>query len=197
MMRQYEDDDKGPQVINRYIVSGYLFRGSGHGWHTPLYAWVSPHSTPHIMEFIGGRAFARPVGWCGLFLLGCWAEDIDAESLEELRLAVKADTAARSLSEAMMICRTAASAQQGNGEPRPKVRFALDNGAWRNVRRVRGQLARRSYCRRTGRFSGPRKPNPCQRTLAGSGKVMLGKRSNSMGSRMTPTVRRDSCAPAQ
>jgi hypothetical protein len=26
-------------------------------------------------------------------------------------------------------------------------------------------------------LSGPRKPNPCQRTLAGSGKVMLGKRS--------------------
>ncbi len=42
-----------------------------------------------------------------------------------------------------------------------------------------------------------RKPNPCQRTLAGSGKVMLGKRSNSMGGRMTPTVRRDRCAPAQ
>jgi hypothetical protein len=55
----------------------------------------------------------------------------------------------------------------------------------------------RSYCRRSGRLSGPRKPNPCQRTLAGSGKVMLGKRSNSMGSRMTPTVRRDRCAPAQ
>ena len=53
------------------------------------------------------------------------------------------------------------------------------------------------YCRRTGRLSGPRKPNPCQRTLAGSGKVMLGKRSNSIGSRMAPTVRRDKCAPAQ
>ena len=54
-----------------------------------------------------------------------------------------------------------------------------------------------SYCSRTGRLSGPRKPKPCQRTPAGSGKVMLGKRSNSMGSRMTPTVRRDRCAPAQ
>ena len=31
----------------------------------------------------------------------------------------------------------------------------------------------------------------------GMGKVMLGKRSNSMGSRKTPTVRRDRCAPAQ
>ncbi len=57
--------------------------------------------------------------------------------------------------------------------------------------------SRRSYCRRSGRLSGPRKPNPCQRTLAGSGKVMLGKRSNSMGSRMSPTVRRDRCTPAQ
>jgi hypothetical protein len=57
--------------------------------------------------------------------------------------------------------------------------------------------SRQSYCRRTGRLSGPRKPNPCQRTLAGSGNVMLGKRSNSMGSRMAPTVRRDRCAPAQ
>ena len=57
--------------------------------------------------------------------------------------------------------------------------------------------SRWSYCRRTGRLSGPRKPNPCQRTLAGAGKVMLGKRSNSMGSRMAPTVRRDRCAPAQ
>src|SRR5437660_10297290 len=54
-----------------------------------------------------------------------------------------------------------------------------------------------AYCRRSGRLSGPRKPNPCQRTLAGSGNVMLGKRSNSMGSRMPPTVRRDRCAPAQ
>ena len=30
-------------------------------------------------------------------------------------------------------------------------------------------------------MSGPRKPNPCQPTLAGSGKVMLGKRSNQHG----------------
>jgi predicted PurR-regulated permease PerM len=49
-------------------------------------------------------------------LLGCWAEDIDAEALEELRATAKADMAARSLSEAMMICRTAAGAQQ-TGEP--------------------------------------------------------------------------------
>jgi predicted PurR-regulated permease PerM len=50
-------------------------------------------------------------------LLGCWAEDIDAEALEELRVTAKADTAARSLSEAMMICRTAAGAQESKGAP--------------------------------------------------------------------------------
>jgi predicted PurR-regulated permease PerM len=48
-------------------------------------------------------------------MLGCWAEDIDAEALEELRAAAKADTAARSLSEAMMMCRTAAGAPETNG----------------------------------------------------------------------------------
>jgi len=36
-------------------------------------------------------------------------------------------------------------------------------------------------CRRSGRLSGPRKPNPCQPTLAGSGKVMLEERSNQHG----------------
>jgi hypothetical protein len=50
-------------------------------------------------------------------LLGCWAEDIDAEALEELRVTAKADSAARSLSEAMMVCRTAAGAQETAGEP--------------------------------------------------------------------------------
>jgi hypothetical protein len=43
-------------------------------------------------------------------MLGCWSEELDAEQLEELRAAAKADTAAKSLSEAMMICRTAAGA---------------------------------------------------------------------------------------
>ena len=70
-------------------------------------------------------------------------------------------------------------------------------GGVRGRTAVNNSLSRTSYCSRTGRLSGPRKPKPCQRTLAGSGKVMLGKRSNSMGSRMTPTVRRDRCAPAQ
>jgi predicted PurR-regulated permease PerM len=50
-------------------------------------------------------------------MLGCWAEGIDAEQLEELRATAKADTAAKSLSEAMMICRTAAGAQETGGEP--------------------------------------------------------------------------------
>jgi hypothetical protein len=54
-------------------------------------------------------------------MLGCWAEDIDAEALENLRVAAKADTAAKSLSEAMMICRTAAGAQE---EPSRDVRVA-------------------------------------------------------------------------
>jgi predicted PurR-regulated permease PerM len=49
-------------------------------------------------------------------LLGCWAEELDAEALEELRVTAKADTAAKSLSEAMMICRTTAGAQE-TGEP--------------------------------------------------------------------------------
>ena len=49
-------------------------------------------------------------------MLGCWAEDIDKEALEELREAAKADMAAGSLSEAMMICRTAAGAQETNGD---------------------------------------------------------------------------------
>ncbi len=49
-------------------------------------------------------------------LLGCWAEDVDAEALEELRVTAKADTAAKSLSEAMMICRTAAGALETDAE---------------------------------------------------------------------------------
>ena len=44
-------------------------------------------------------------------MLGCWAETIDKESFEELRNAVKADTAAGSLREAMMICRTSAGVE--------------------------------------------------------------------------------------
>ncbi len=50
-------------------------------------------------------------------MLGCWAEGIDKESLEDLREAAKADTAAGSLSEAMMICRTTAGALEINQEP--------------------------------------------------------------------------------
>ncbi|MFT2612756.1 hypothetical protein, partial [Escherichia coli] len=50
-------------------------------------------------------------------MLGCWAENIDKESLEELREAAKADTAAGSLREAMMICRTSAGVEEPEGSP--------------------------------------------------------------------------------
>jgi predicted PurR-regulated permease PerM len=50
-------------------------------------------------------------------MLGCWAENIDKESLEELREVAKADTAAGSLREAMMICRTSAGVQELEGLP--------------------------------------------------------------------------------
>jgi hypothetical protein len=50
-------------------------------------------------------------------MLGCWAENIDAESLEELREAAKADIAAGSLREAIMICRTAAGVQEIDERP--------------------------------------------------------------------------------
>ncbi len=50
-------------------------------------------------------------------LLGCWAESLDKESLEELRETAKADRAAGSLSEAMMICRTTAGVNDADREP--------------------------------------------------------------------------------
>jgi len=51
-------------------------------------------------------------------MLGCWAEDVSKESLEELREAAKADSVAGSLSEAMMICRTTAGVlRETNEEP--------------------------------------------------------------------------------
>ena len=52
-----------------------------------------------------------------MIMLGCWAEDIDKESLEELREVAKADTAAGSLREAMMICRTSAGVEELDGSP--------------------------------------------------------------------------------
>ena len=48
---------------------------------------------------------------------GCWAEGLGKEALEELREAASADTAAGSLREAMMICRTAASVQEIDEQP--------------------------------------------------------------------------------
>jgi predicted PurR-regulated permease PerM len=50
-------------------------------------------------------------------MLGCWAESIDKESLEELRDTAKADAAAGSLSEAMMICRTTAGVDEADEKP--------------------------------------------------------------------------------
>jgi tRNA A37 methylthiotransferase MiaB len=50
-------------------------------------------------------------------MLGCWAENIDKQSLDELREVAKADTAAGSLREAMMICRTSAGVQELDEHP--------------------------------------------------------------------------------
>jgi predicted PurR-regulated permease PerM len=50
-------------------------------------------------------------------MLGCWADNIDKEPLEELREVAKADTAAGSLREAMMICRTSAGVPELVGLP--------------------------------------------------------------------------------
>jgi predicted PurR-regulated permease PerM len=56
-------------------------------------------------------------------MLGCWAEDIGKEALEELRDTAKADMVAGSLSEAMMICRT--SAGVGADQPHDNVTGSL------------------------------------------------------------------------
>lgn len=50
-------------------------------------------------------------------MLGCWAEGIGKETLEELRETAKADTVAGSLSEAMMICRTTAGVRETQAVP--------------------------------------------------------------------------------
>ena len=47
-------------------------------------------------------------------MLGCWADGVEKESLEELRANAKADTAAGSLREAMMICRTTAGVEENS-----------------------------------------------------------------------------------
>ena len=52
-------------------------------------------------------------------MLGCWAENIDRESLEELREAAKADIAAGTLREAMMQCRTAAGVEAIDEQAKP------------------------------------------------------------------------------
>lgn len=50
-------------------------------------------------------------------VLGCWAENVDKDALEELRETTKADTAAGSLSEAMMICRITAGVNEADEKP--------------------------------------------------------------------------------
>src|SRR5450432_2614629 len=65
-------------------------------------------SSPAHMRYSVRRLRRRLPG--ATIMLGCWAEDIDKESLEALRDTAKADMVAGSLSEAMMICRTAAGA---------------------------------------------------------------------------------------
>jgi predicted PurR-regulated permease PerM len=50
-------------------------------------------------------------------MLGCWAENIDKDALEELRDTAKADTVAGSLSEAMMICRITAGVTEADERP--------------------------------------------------------------------------------
>ena len=50
-------------------------------------------------------------------MLGCWAENIDKEALEELREVAKADLAAGSLREAMMVCRTSAGVEEIDEAP--------------------------------------------------------------------------------
>jgi predicted PurR-regulated permease PerM len=50
-------------------------------------------------------------------MLGCWAENIDKDALEELRETAKADTVAGSLSEAMMICRITAGVNEADEKP--------------------------------------------------------------------------------
>ena len=50
-------------------------------------------------------------------MLGCWAENLDKESLEELREAAKADIVAGTLREAMMMCRTAAGVEEIEEQP--------------------------------------------------------------------------------
>ena len=63
------------------------------------------------------RRLRRQLPKATIIMLGCWAENLDKESLEELREAAKADIAAGSLREAIMICRTAAGVQEIDERP--------------------------------------------------------------------------------
>jgi hypothetical protein len=66
-------------------------------------------------EVNAGRMFYQEGLPQATILLGCWAEDIDKEALEDLRETAKADATAGSLREAMMICRTTAGVQEIEG----------------------------------------------------------------------------------
>jgi hypothetical protein len=60
-----------------------------------------------------------------VIMLGCWAEDIGKEALEALRETAKADIAAGSLSEAMMICRSTAGVSEADQDiPANSLRIA-------------------------------------------------------------------------
>jgi hypothetical protein len=47
--------------------------------------WRYPGAVPHVAEFIIGRAFARPVGSCGLQAA---ADDADLPALDEVEVGV-------------------------------------------------------------------------------------------------------------
>jgi hypothetical protein len=72
-------------------------------------------SSPAHMRY-SVRRLRRKFPTAGI-MLGCWAENIDKDALEELRDTAKADTVAGSLSEAMMICRITAGVNEADERP--------------------------------------------------------------------------------
>ncbi len=77
-------------------------------------SYLDASSTAHMRYSV--RRLRRKLPRVSI-MLGCWADGIDNESLEELRQAAKADTAAASLRDAMMICRFTAGVQETFEEP--------------------------------------------------------------------------------
>lgn len=78
-------------------------------------SYLDASSTAHMRYSV--RRLRRKLPRVSI-MLGCWADGMDKESLEELRQAAKADTAAASLREAMMICRLTAGVQETIEEPK-------------------------------------------------------------------------------